>query len=153
MTTHGTRVPIVNRELDDQVGYVLDIDAFGHPGFGIDVNGVWHHVDSTVQLPLKKWSRVTATFDPKQGVTLYVNGSEAGSLKTSGPFFRPTRQVLLSGESARPRFRSLPGSFTRTMQSITRSRATSMKSRFSPAPAPLRTKLQPSRPRMSLREM
>ncbi len=94
--------PLVDRELDDQVGYVLEIDAFGHPGFGIDVNGVWQHLTSTVQLPLKKWSRVTATFDPEQGVTLYVNGSEAGSLKTSGPFFSADNASLIVGRVRTP---------------------------------------------------
>ncbi len=90
-------VPIVDRELDDQVGYVLEIDAFGHPGFGVDVNGVWQHITSPLQLPLKKWSRVTATFDEHQGVTLYVNGNEAGSLRTSGPYFPADTASLIVG--------------------------------------------------------
>lgn len=90
-------VPIVDRELDDQVGYVVEIDAFGHPGFGIDVNGVWQHLTSPVRLPLKKWCLVTATFDENQGLTLYVNGKEAGSLQTSGPFFPATEASLIVG--------------------------------------------------------
>ena len=90
-------VPIVDQELDHQVGYVLEIDAFGHPGFGIDVNGVWQHLTSSMKLPLKRWSRLTATFGENQGVTLYVNGKEAGTLKTSGPFFPATNASLIVG--------------------------------------------------------
>ncbi len=90
-------VPIVDRELDDQVGYVLEIDAFGHPGFGIDVNGVWQHLTSPQRLPLKKWSRVTATFDSHWGITIYINGRPAGSLKTSGSFFPAEDSSLIVG--------------------------------------------------------
>ena len=45
---------------------------------------------------------MTATFDPKQGVTLYVNGSEAGSLKTSGPFFSADEASFIVGRVRAP---------------------------------------------------
>ncbi len=90
-------VPIVDNELDHQVGYVVEIDAFGHPGFGMDVNGVWQHVTAAQRLPLKRWSRVSATFDSRQGMKLYVDGKLAGSLKTSGPFFPAEDASLIVG--------------------------------------------------------
>jgi len=39
---------------------------------------------SDVRIPLLKWSHVVGTFDKSQGVNLYVNGKEVGSLAVKG---------------------------------------------------------------------
>ena len=66
-------VPLVDQSADNQIGYFFGIDAFGHVGFDVGVNGVWQQLVSTKSLPLKKWMYVTATFDAKSGMTIYIN--------------------------------------------------------------------------------
>ena len=90
-------VPIVDQELDQQVGFFFGIDAFGHVGFNLDVNGVWQQLTSTQQLPLKKWSKVTATFDGNSGLAIYINGKPAGTLKATGTFFQAKKASLIIG--------------------------------------------------------
>src|ERR1017187_6002840 len=79
-------VPLADQNADDQIGFFFGIDAFGHPGFNLAVNGIWRQLTSTVQLPVKRYSRVTATFDPQTGIAIYVNGKPAGSLAVPGQF-------------------------------------------------------------------
>ncbi len=95
-------VPIADQELDKQVGFFFGIDAFGHVGFDLDVNGVWQRVTSGMRLPLKKWSRVTATFDGNSGLTIYINGMLAGTLKAKGTFFPAENASLIVGHVREP---------------------------------------------------
>ncbi len=71
-------VPIADQDADDQIGFFFGIDAFGHPGFNLAVDGVWRQLTSPVALSARRYSRVTATFDPHSGMALYVDGKPAG---------------------------------------------------------------------------
>ncbi len=95
-------VPIADQELDEQVGFFFGIDAFGHVGFDLDVNGVWQQLTSTMRLPLKKWCRVTATFDGNSGLEIYINGMPAGTLKVKGTFFQAEKASLIVGRVREP---------------------------------------------------
>jgi hypothetical protein len=94
--------PIADQDADDQIGFFFGIDAFGHPGFNIAVNGVWRQLTSTVTLPLKRYALVTATFDPLIGIAIYVDGKPAGSLSAPGEFSQALGTDLIVGRVRNP---------------------------------------------------
>lgn len=95
-------VPLADQNAENQIGFFFGIDAFGHPGFDLSVNGVWRELTSTVQLPLKRYSLVTATFDPQMGLALYVDGKPAGSLSAPGEFSQAVGTDLIVGRIRNP---------------------------------------------------
>ena len=95
-------VPIADQDADDQIGFFFGIDAFGHPGFNLSVNGVWRQLTSTVMLPLKRYALVTGTFDPQTGIAIYVDGKPAGSLSAPGEFSQATGTDLIVGRIRNP---------------------------------------------------
>jgi hypothetical protein len=97
--------PIVDHEQFQQVGYSFGIDAFGHLGLQVSVNGVWQSLYSTAELPLKRWAHVAGTFDSTRGLALYIDGKEAGRLAVEGSMKPADGVDLLIG---RPRQAMLP---------------------------------------------
>lgn len=95
-------LPVVEQVKEDQAGFSLGIDAFGHFGMKLVVDGGWHTLLSTAQLPLRKWAHVTATFDPNQGVTLYLDGKSAAQLAVKGKFDAAPLQEFRIGRVAQP---------------------------------------------------
>jgi hypothetical protein len=95
-------VPIADQNADDQIGFFFGIDAFGHIGFNVAVNGVWRQLTSTVTLPVKRYSLVTGTFDPQTGIAIYVNGQPAGSLSAPGTFSQAIGTDLIVGRIRNP---------------------------------------------------
>ena len=95
-------VPLVDQDLDDQVGFFFGIDAVGHLGFDLNVGGVWQRVSSSVQLPLKRYCHVAATFDPGSGIALYVDGKPAGELNIRGEFVQARDADLIVGRVRTP---------------------------------------------------
>jgi hypothetical protein len=95
-------VPIADQNADNQIGFFFGIDAFGHPGFNLSVNGVWRQLTSTVVLPLKRYSLVTGTFDPQTGIAIYVDGKPAGSLSAPGEFSQAVGTDLIVGRIRNP---------------------------------------------------
>ncbi len=84
-------IPLVDQSEFQQVGFSLDIDAFGHVGFGASVDGAWKQVVSEQTLPLKKWVHVTGTFRNDSGLTILIDGKEAGHLNVTGNFWQANR--------------------------------------------------------------
>ncbi len=95
-------VPIADQDADDQIGFFFGIDAMGHPGVNVSVDGVWQRLVSSVQLPLKRYIRIAATFDPLSGISLYVDGKPAGSLNVKGDFTQATGTDLIVGRVRTP---------------------------------------------------
>jgi hypothetical protein len=95
-------VPIADQDADDQIGFFFGIDAMGHPGFNVSIDGVWQRLVSSVQLPLKRYARITAVFDPLSGLSLYVDGKPAGSLNVKGDFTQATGTDLIVGRVRTP---------------------------------------------------
>ena len=95
-------VPIIDQEEDRQTGYFFGVDAFGHVGLQVGVNGVWQTVTSTAQIPLKKWAHLAGTYDDSRGLTIYLDGKEVGSLAVSGPMLTAEHQDLLIGRVREP---------------------------------------------------
>lgn len=90
-------VPIVDQRNGEQAGYLFGIDSFGHLGLQVAVNGQWYTVSSTVQLPLKKWSHVAATFNSTHGLSIYIDGKLAGQLPVRGTIVPADNQSLIIG--------------------------------------------------------
>jgi hypothetical protein len=97
--------PIFDQRVDERQGFLLGIDSFGRPGFQIQVGNSWQFLTSKTPLPLKSWAFVAATFDPAEGMALYVNGSLVAHRTIHGEFKQATDQDLLIG---RVRYPMLP---------------------------------------------
>lgn len=95
-------VPIVDQRRDEQAGYFFGIDSVGHLGFQLSVNGEWQFLTSRDRLPLKQWIYVAATFDDREGMTIYVNGKPAEKREIKGGFVPAQHQDLLIGRVRKP---------------------------------------------------
>ncbi len=76
-------IPLVDQRKGEEAGYLFGIDSFGHLGLQLAANGHWQSLTSTVQIPLKKWTHVAATFDSSRGLAIYLDG-QAGR-RVAGP--------------------------------------------------------------------
>ena len=90
-------VPIADQSADHQVGFFFGIDALGHVGFDVAVNGVWQQLTTKQRLPLKKWVNLAAAFDSKTGMTIYVNGEAVANLTAAGNFAQADKSDLYVG--------------------------------------------------------
>jgi hypothetical protein len=95
-------VPIVDQSEFQQVGYSVAIDAFGHVGFGAAIKGVWRQLTTEEELPLKKWVHVTAVFSGDSGLSVFIDGKLAGSLKAPGTFWQAVDATLVVGRVRSP---------------------------------------------------
>jgi hypothetical protein len=75
---------IIDRSVERDRGYFLGVDAKGHLIFQANIGGKWQLCTSSEPLPILCWSHVAATFDPANGVALYIDGKPAGSLSAKG---------------------------------------------------------------------
>jgi hypothetical protein len=90
-------LPIVEQRREDQAGYSFGIDSFGHFGLELAINGQWERVLSKAQLPLRKWAQISVTLDPNHVVTLYLDGTQAGTLSVGGNWEPAYREDLRIG--------------------------------------------------------
>lgn len=70
--------PILCQEEDEQEGYYFAVGPQGHLGLQVAIDGLWKVCVSEDKIPLRQWSHLAATFDSKQGITLYINGRPSG---------------------------------------------------------------------------
>ena len=75
---------IANQEQSHQTGFLFGIDPTGHFGLNLAAGGRWRESRSTTPLPLYKWNHLSATYDPKGEVRLYLNGLPAGTHQVPG---------------------------------------------------------------------
>ena len=73
-----------NAILEQKNRYFFGLDATGHIGLRVFVDDQWRECISTTEIPFMQWSHVAASFDPKIGLSLYVNGEEASRLAIAG---------------------------------------------------------------------
>lgn len=95
-------VPIADQSADNQVGFFFGIDAFGHIGFNASVDGIWQHLTTKYRLPLKKWTRIAASFNSQSGMIIYVNGTEEAALSLQGHFQQANDADLYVGRVRTP---------------------------------------------------
>jgi hypothetical protein len=94
--------PVVDQEMDQQVGYFFGIDALGHVVLQVAMDRVWQSLTSTVQLPLKKWVHIVGTCERSQGLAIYIGGKEAGRLAVHGNLSLVEDADLLIGRVRQP---------------------------------------------------
>ena len=91
-------VPVVDQEDQQQAGYFLGIDAFGHVGLEAAIDGQWQTVVSRNAIPLKRWAHITGALETSGGqsaLRLYVNGAPVGRLAVSGEFTPASTDILI----------------------------------------------------------
>ena len=88
-------VPVVDYEDEQQGGYFFGIDAEGHVGMSVEAGDRWQTITSQAAVPLKKWALITGTYDPSQGLSIYIDGELVGHLNASGRLQPPTHPVDL----------------------------------------------------------
>jgi Concanavalin A-like lectin/glucanases superfamily len=96
-------IPIIDQSEFHQVGFSLEIDAFGHVGMSASIDGTWKQVISEETLPLKRWVHVTGTFRNDSGLTILIDGKQAGHLNTTGNFWQASNTPLIIGRVREPR--------------------------------------------------
>lgn len=99
-------VPVVDQDSASIAGYFFGIDAHGHLSLQAEINGAWQSVTSRAEVPLKKWVRVTGTFDESKGLNLYLDGKPVGELSVQGRMAPAAHASLLIGRVRDP---MLPG--------------------------------------------
>jgi Concanavalin A-like lectin/glucanases superfamily len=73
-----------NAIVEQKNRYFFGLDATGHIGLRVMDDDQWRECVSAAEVPFMQWSHIAASFDPDQGLTLYINGQEAGRLKITG---------------------------------------------------------------------
>ena len=76
--------PVLSQEKDGLVGYSFGVGPRGEFGLKVSVRGEWKECQSRARIPTKKWSHIAAVFDARAGITLFLDGREAGSLAFQG---------------------------------------------------------------------
>jgi hypothetical protein len=88
--------PVLSQEKDGLVGYSFGIGPLGEFGLRVSVRGEWKECLSRDRIPLKKWSHIAAVFDARRGITLFLDGREAGSLPFQGrPAYAGNADLLI----------------------------------------------------------
>jgi hypothetical protein len=95
-------LPLVDQSQFQQVGFSLQVDAFGHVRFGASIDGVWKQTVTESTLPLKKWAHVTGIFRGDSGLTILIDGKPAAHLETPGTFWQATKEPLMIGRVRQP---------------------------------------------------
>lgn len=95
-------IPVIDHEQDRQAGYFFGIDAFGHLGLKVAVAGAWETLTSTEQLPLKRWVEIAGIYDAAQGLTIYIDGRQAGHLAVQGRITPADKLDVLIGRVRKP---------------------------------------------------
>jgi hypothetical protein len=91
-------VPIVDQEDQQQAGYFLGIDAFGHVGLEASIDGQWQALISKTTLPLKQWVHIAGTLETSEGqgwLRIYVNGVRVNQLAVQGEFLPASTDILI----------------------------------------------------------
>lgn len=73
-----------NAIVEQKNRYFFGLDATGHIGLRIFADDQWRECVSAMQVPFMQWSHIAGTFDPNSGLSIYINGQEAGRLMVAG---------------------------------------------------------------------
>jgi len=77
--------PIVTQSEGNEAGYYFAVGPRGEVTLELAVGGQWHACRSEVfAIPIRKWTHVIGTYGREQGLTVYVNGRQAGHVDISG---------------------------------------------------------------------
>lgn len=77
-----------NAIVEQKDRYYFGLDATGHIGLRVFIDSYWRECVSAIQVPFMQWSHIAGTFDPNNGITIFINGQEVGRFAISGRFAR-----------------------------------------------------------------
>lgn len=76
----GTPAPLINRHVQRadgrRLGYFFGVYPLGEWGLEASVGGRWSTCRASQRLPKGTWVHLASTFDPDQGMALYLNGEQ-----------------------------------------------------------------------------
>ena len=103
---------------DPGAGYYFAMDSRGRVHLQVFVGGEWIGCQSEARVPLLEWAHIAGTYDSKKGLTVYINGEEAGSTATKGKIKFATDIDMLIGRNHNKRrieqsiFNAIPVSYS-----------------------------------------
>lgn len=75
---------IYNQEYKKARGIFFGLDGEGRIGLHAAIARQWRECISTDKIPFMQWSHIAGTFDPEEGLKVYINGKLSGELKVQG---------------------------------------------------------------------
>jgi len=90
---------IINQEENREKGFFFGIDLFGHVGLQMALGGEWVECTSERTIPLLEWSHIAATYVPREGIRLFINGESAGEIANSSAFISASNREVWVGRS------------------------------------------------------
>ena len=84
---------------DKKSGFFFGIDTLGKLVFAAAIDEKWLELVSEKSVELLKWSHVAASFDPKSGLTVFINGKEVGQLPAAGKYSPAANTICVIGET------------------------------------------------------
>ncbi|MEM7298608.1 MAG: LamG domain-containing protein [Bacteroidota bacterium] len=75
---------VYSQEYTHNRGFFFGIDGEGRVGLHAAIARQWRECISEKKIPFMEWSHIAATFDPEQGMKVYINGELSGELKVIG---------------------------------------------------------------------
>lgn len=88
--------PVVSHQGSDG-GYSFEIGPEGELLFKIFDGQQWRELTSTEKVPLKEWAQTVAIYDRQHGISVFINGKEAGRLKFLSTFADSEKADILMG--------------------------------------------------------
>jgi len=89
--------PIVAQEKEGKEGYYFAIGPRGEVGLKMSINGQWVECVTETKIPLRTWQLLTAVFEEKTGIKIFIGGSLAAELRISGQWKPATDMDLVIG--------------------------------------------------------
>ncbi len=89
--------PIVAQEKEGKEGYYFAIGPRGEVALKMAINGQWIECITETKIPLRTWQLLTAVFEEKTGIKIFIGGHLAAELKISGQFTAANDTELVIG--------------------------------------------------------
>jgi len=77
-------------------GFFFGVGPQGHLGLHLGAEG-WRVCKTERSISLRTWTHVTASYAPKRGIVLYINGEQAARMDCEGVFSRAAAEDLRMG--------------------------------------------------------
>jgi len=75
---------IVSQEKNELTGYSLGVGPQGELGLKVSMRGAWQICTSQARIPLRRWSHVAGLFTVNNGLKIFLDGKEVGTLPVTG---------------------------------------------------------------------
>jgi hypothetical protein len=78
-------VPVISQNDGQAKGFSFNVGPQGNVSLGMSINGRWQQcVSARDVVPLRQWKHLTATYESRSGIRLYVDGKQVGHLDVKG---------------------------------------------------------------------